>query len=323
MKSITYISGATGEILWVLGGKRNAFVWGQGLAGGFHYQHDARWLDATTITLFDNGAEDGHPIEPFSRGLKIRLDFQAMTAVLVGQYVNPHNITGVSQGSMQVLRSTDVVVGYGNAAAWTQFAANGTVLCDVHFGPESQFGAGRIQSYRVYKFGWRGYPDTRPDVRVVSAEGKGSGNETEVYISWNGDTEVQRWVVQTAEVQEDIYGAWEEVLIAQRTGFETRIVLRDFEGRYLRVFGLDSRGNMLGVSGTAYEVGREDGFWRFDFGTSSLDFMSGNQKRLAAVLVAVMGVLGIRGALVWRARRAWRRGFSLVGKEEGEGERLD
>lgn len=108
------------------------------------------------------------------------------------------------------------MLGYGNSAAYTQYSQNGTVLCDVHFGPGSQFSWGRIQSYRAFKFAWRGNPETVPAVRVMDE----AGNRTSVYVSWNGDTEVVRWVVQKAD-EED--GDWTTVKTVRRLGSRQRL----------------------------------------------------------------------------------------------------
>ncbi|KAK4987759.1 hypothetical protein LTR50_004412 [Elasticomyces elasticus] len=97
--SITYINGTTGNIIWILGGKRNMF---KDLSGGeatnFAFQHDARMHPLNTfpqlmsstikqnkdggatrrlITLFDNSAEDQHYEygPPMSRGLLLEIAY--------------------------------------------------------------------------------------------------------------------------------------------------------------------------------------------------------------------------------------------------------
>jgi hypothetical protein len=247
LHALTYISGWTGEIIWVLGGKRNNFTdLSDGRATGFMYQHDARWEDDyTTITLFDNGAEDGHLVEPYTRGMRIKIDQDAMTAELVLEYINPHHIHAVSQGSLQVLPNGNVLMGYGNSGAMTEYASNGTVLCDVHFGPQDWFTSGDIQSYRTYKFDWVGKPATRPDVAIETL----TLSETEMtilYVSWNGATEVRRWVLQgTDDVQR---GRWEDLLVEEKDGFETQIIIPDAAPTYVRVCGRDQDGKLLGDS---------------------------------------------------------------------------
>jgi hypothetical protein len=243
LHTVTYISGETGEIIWVLGGKRNNFKdLSDGAATGFMYQHDARWQDDyTTITLFDNGAEDGHWVEPYTRGMRIKIDQEAMTAELVNEYVNPNHIFAISQGSLQVLPNSNVLMGYGNTGAMTEYAANGTVLCDVHFGPQAWFGAGDIQSYRTYKFDWVGRPDTKPDVQILPSED--GSNLTSLYVSWNGDTEVRRWILQATNDVED--ERWKVIDDEERDGFETQLTIKSDAPHYVRVKGVDGNGKYL------------------------------------------------------------------------------
>ena len=68
------IDGATGAIVWRLGGKRSDFKLGPGAR--FNLQHDARMLDDGTVSLFDNVTEDVKEKGALSRGLVLRLDSQ-------------------------------------------------------------------------------------------------------------------------------------------------------------------------------------------------------------------------------------------------------
>jgi hypothetical protein len=58
-------------------------------------------------------------------------------------------------------------VDWGSAAAYTEFAADGEILCDVHFGAESVFALGRMTSYRVFKSDWVGKPVTSPNIKLT------------------------------------------------------------------------------------------------------------------------------------------------------------
>jgi hypothetical protein len=244
LHAITYISGATGEIIWILGGKKNMFTdLSSGRATDFLFQHDARWQDDyTTITLFNNGAEDGHLVNP-SRGMRIKIDQVAMTAELINEYMNPNHIFGVSQGSMQVLPNSNVLLGYGNSGAMTEYSANGTVICDVHWGPQDWFTSGDIQSYRTYKFDWIGRPDSQPDAELVVAE---DGSSVTFYVSWNGDTEVKSWHLESTDGVEE--GIWRKVGAVQRIGFETALAIKSTELPFVRASGVDSQGNVLATT---------------------------------------------------------------------------
>lgn len=330
LHTVTYISGETGEIIWVLGGKRNMFKdLSDGKATGFMYQHDARWQDGyTTITLFDNGAEDGHWVEPYTRGIRIRVDQETMTAELVNEYVNPNHIFSISQGSLQVLPNGNVLMGYGNTGAMTEYASNGTVLCDVHFGPQAWFGSGDIQSYRTYKFDWVGRPDTKPDVQIEPSSDPES-NLTSLYVSWNGDTEVRRWVVEGTDEVEG--GSWNVMEDEERDGFETQLLIQPGAPHYVRVKGLDRNGEVLGESNPSNwkqeKVRYHSLLWNFHFGkllTHEPQIWSSTPLKVEGQetfpLKFLMGCIGFTGVIVclrefWQGRsRISRRtsGFHLL-----------
>jgi hypothetical protein len=223
--SITYINGRTGEIIWVLGGKRDSFTdLSNGQATNMQYQHLARFAPLTTfpslmskeisdhgkeihkhgttkqlLTLFDNGI----PPRP-ARGLILELTYPTpgvsgnapLTAKLIKAYEHPLNIDSVSQGSLQLVHSNltagsdpHVLLGFGWQGTWTEYLANGTLLCDsrivIEAGMQSP-GQGYVQSYSVLKFPWQGIPHYPPDA-VPSAD------KTSVFVSWNGATGVYAW----------------------------------------------------------------------------------------------------------------------------------
>ncbi|TGO22731.1 hypothetical protein BPAE_0157g00180 [Botrytis paeoniae] len=242
-QSVSYIDGKTGEILWELGGKRNSFKdLSDGKATAFSWQHDAHWTaDRKGITLFDNGARYGlKPQVESSRAIHISLDLEAMTAEIVREYVNPRKILSASQGSMQVLENGNVIVGYGYNAAWTEYSSEGEVLCDVHIGSQKTFNTGAVQTYKVLKHAWVGRPSTVPDVKVM---------RNNVYVSWNGATEVRGWALEGAKT--DGGGGKEEfqmVAEVQKSGFETKILFQRKAWCWVRVFAIDGEGVKLETS---------------------------------------------------------------------------
>jgi hypothetical protein len=181
-----------------------------------------------------------------------------MTVAVVQEYWNPTPISSQSQGSMQVLDNGNVVLGYGYSAAWTEFTAEGEALCEVHFGPQTQFHRGQIVSYRVFKQEWLGLPLTSPSVAL-------SG--TQAAVSWNGATEVVTWVLQGAFPRreqgenvgvvaarqladsEDLDLEFEFISAAPKSGFETIIHLpRDTPYSKLRIIALGKKGDTLGAT---------------------------------------------------------------------------
>jgi len=172
---------------------------------------------------------------------------------VIKSYENPRGVRSSSQGSMQVIpqdgRDSKVLVGFGLNAAWTEFDADDTVLCDVHFGAETSWERGDIQSYRAYKFAWTGRPEKRPAIDI-------SDDDVEIYVSWNGATEVVDWILQCSEEMIDDEQAWADVVRMSKTGFETVIPIPESGGlgdaRYVRVIALGEAGRRLdyGVSRT-------------------------------------------------------------------------
>ena len=247
LHSVTRINGRTGEIMWILGGKSNMFT---DLSGGnatdFAFQHDARWTnDYTEVTLFDNSDDGSAPNKAQPRGLRIQVNETAMSATLLTEYKNSQKFTAASQGSMQNLDNGNVLVGFGYSAAYTEFDHDGEILCDTHFGPQSEFGTGGVQSYRVLKFPWQGEPITDPDLVVA----KDDAGIWRAYMSWNGATEISEWVLQGTNVLNDSEtDSWEPLAKSQRTTFETSIALEEDHPRYLRAVALDWMSNIIGES---------------------------------------------------------------------------
>lgn len=102
-------------------------------------------------------------------------------------------------------------MGYGSVPTLKEYDIDGNVVLDIKWGE-----AGSVQSYRDYKAEWVGLPRTRPDVFAC-----GSGEGTEVYMSWNGATEHKSWTVFGGVMN----GTLEKVAVVGKSGFETRVVV--------------------------------------------------------------------------------------------------
>ncbi|KAJ5765171.1 hypothetical protein N7520_004730 [Penicillium odoratum] len=264
-KCLAYINGVTGDVIWKLGGENHSFTdLSAGAATNISWQHHARFQPryniankTRAISVFDNSSRGkGAPQNP-SRGLMIDIDETDMTAIVRAEYWNSMAISSQSQGSMQVLDNGHVLIGYGFSAAWTEFGADGEVLCDVHFGPRESFHESDIISYRTFKQKWVGMPVTAPDVAL-------SG--TTASVTWNGATEVVTWVLQGSLVNvtdspdftdedgirryssgyvEDVGFLF--VSAMPKSGFETKIPIpADIPYRTLRLVALDGMGSSLG-----------------------------------------------------------------------------
>ena len=217
----------TGEVVWRLGGNRSDFEMGEGAV--FAFQHDARLLPDGTITLFDNR---GEAMEEQSRGIRLKLDEDAMTATLLQEFVHPEQPFATYQGNVQALPNGNVFVGWGSAPYLTEHDTDGNLLFDAGFPAE-------VESYRAFRFPWKGRPQGDPD--LVGESGR-EGRLT-LYASWNGATEVASWEVVAGPGIEDLRPAGS----APRKGFETAITLRT-DQPYVVVRAKDSSGRVLGAS---------------------------------------------------------------------------
>lgn len=338
--TITYISGATGEIIWTLGGKRNAFEDispGKSKAMDIAYQHFARFhnltefpvlladeiavhptkeVDGVTkmlISAFDNGADHEWTGNRPSRGVLIAITYptypnleshdpSAYTARLVQEYYHPAQFVASSQGSMQILPSEDgsdprILLGFGYVGVWTEFSADGEVLCDNRFSTMSSWGKGDVQSYRALKAPWKGEPQWPPAV-AFGDKGK------ELYVSWNGATEVEAWKLQQAEELACPEEEWEDVSITSKQGFETEIRMQNAKGRFLRIVALDADGNALGTSDALdlnWEIGANgvlNGYKVSEYSAVQLATFA-----VCALMLFVIGYEGFRQFKSWRETR--------------------
>ena len=197
----------TGKILWRLGGKRSDFELGPGVH--FAWQHDARRHADGTITIFDNGAAP--PVEKFTRVLVLRVDTTNRRVTLVRSFSHPKHLLTPFEGNAQFLPDGHIVVGWGANPYYTEFDAHGHVLLDAYFGHGKPPGKD-ADSYRVYRFVWRGHPTAPPS--LVARGGT-------VYVSWNGATDVARWRLLTGNANGDLVATRS----VAKNGFETAIAI--------------------------------------------------------------------------------------------------
>jgi hypothetical protein len=217
----------TGEVAWRLGGKNSDFEMGPGTR--IYGQHDARRHPGNIITIFDNARVTS---DEESRGIVVEVDEDARKATLVGEYVRPVKTLSDTQGNVQFLPGGHVFVGWGSEPYFSEFSRDGELLFDVSFPPE-------VESYRAFRFPWRGEPQTRPAVVAESRE----GDEVEIYVSWNGATEVATWRVLAGPGSHEL----NPVGSFPRAGFESSATLQA-EGPYFAVRAEDEAGQELATS---------------------------------------------------------------------------
>jgi hypothetical protein len=217
-----------GKIIWRLGGKKSDFEMGPGTQSSF--QHDARRQRDGNITIFDNGA---HPkVHEESRGIVVELDEQKMSAKLVREYTSPKKRLSTSQGNMQLLPNSNVLIGWGSGPYVSEFSHEGELLFEARFPPEGE-------SYRAFRFPWSGHPTDEPAVAVE----QGPDDKIKLYASWNGATEIDVWEVLAGPHP----GRLEWVGSVPRDGFETPMLVQSFDP-YVAVRAKDHFGQVLGIS---------------------------------------------------------------------------
>jgi hypothetical protein len=217
----------TGEVAWRLGGKNSDFEMGPGTL--IYGQHDARRHPDNIVTIFDNGRVTS---DEESRGIVVEVDEDDMRATLVGEYVRPEMTLSDTQGNVQILPGGHVFVGWGSEPYFSEFSRDGELLFDASFPPE-------VESYRAFRFPWKGAPQTRPAVVVETGEGDG----VRIYVSWNGATEVATWRVLAGSGPDEL----EPVGTFPRAGFETIATLQA-EGPYFAVRAEDDARQELATS---------------------------------------------------------------------------
>ena len=145
--------------------------------------------------------------------------------------MHPRGLLASSQGNAQFLPDGHVFTGWGAEPYFTEFDRAGRVVLDGRFGTGAD-------SYRVFRFPWRGRPAERPTLVASSDDGT-----LLVSASWNGATDVARWQVLAGEDRNHLA----PVATAARKGFDTTIPLAT-DARMIQVRALDGHGAVLGTS---------------------------------------------------------------------------
>ncbi|MBV9943107.1 MAG: arylsulfotransferase family protein, partial [Solirubrobacterales bacterium] len=222
-----------GATVWTLGGKRSSFRFGSGAV--FAFQHDVRLHSEAdpTVTLFDDGA--GLPrVHSQSRGMTVRLDDKTKTATLVIEDLHSPAVAASFEGNLQPLPGGDEFVGWGQQPYFTEFNSQGRMVFDGRFVDANS-------SYRAYRFVWTGTPRTPPALAAAS-----SGSTTNVFVSWNGATQVASWRVLAGPSPD----ALQAVLTGPKQGFESQLVISTQP--YVAVQALDRAGRVLAASSTLH-----------------------------------------------------------------------
>ena len=211
------------------------------------------------VSLFDNANDDTWDSGLASRGLLLAVSYPThprpdgkinkndYSARIVREYVHPNELIADSQGSLQIVPSTDVnqdpsiLIGWGARSVWSSYSSSGKLICDDHFGTEAAILNGSVQSYHVMKYPWIGLP-SEPISAVYNSD------RDSLFVSWNGATETVSYALQHTDHSGNDYADWVYISITQKDGFETEVVIGECVTRFVRVVALDMADNVLGLS---------------------------------------------------------------------------
>jgi hypothetical protein len=126
-----------------------------------------------------------------------------------------------------------VFVGWGAEPFVSEFSASGELLFDARLGDSYIF-------YRAFRSPWNA---TGPGPPQIAA--KHNGRITDLWVSWNGDTRVQRWLVLGGTAT----GGLTRIGSYLKEGFETALQIDELPQR-VAVYALDAHGGVLGRSAT-------------------------------------------------------------------------
>ncbi|OJZ80576.1 hypothetical protein ASPFODRAFT_85886 [Aspergillus luchuensis CBS 106.47] len=261
--TIYKINSTDGSVIWRLGGSRSDFALGPNVE--FRFQHHARYLDqidkngVTRITLFDNavyGSESGGGgdkevrIYPYSRGRILSLNHDTRCASLESSFIPPDLLLVKSQGSLQALPNGNVFINWGSEGAITEFSSDGEPLYHAYLDSQP-LSRGDVQNYRAFRANWTGISSEEPAVVAFQRHGTDwDSGGTDIYLSWNGDTETVKWRLQLqVDTSDGLPVGWNEDV---RNGeLETNVARRGFETVHHVPFALRSiRAQAIAADGT-------------------------------------------------------------------------
>lgn len=204
----------------------------------FSWQHDVRAVDIKSnsilLTMSNNDNSDiSYGTGPTS-GLLVSLDFSNphnWTATLLRNYTDPSDeVYSVAEGMYQTLDNGNVFIGYGSIPEMKEFTAEGSVVATAKFGV-----AGLAHSYTAFKKQWIGRPTWKPKAKI---------NGSSLFMSWNGATEYDHWVVLAGASPEQMT----PLEMVAKQGFETNTSLEKVaKGSWVKAIAF-GKGGGLGES---------------------------------------------------------------------------
>ncbi|KAF5384651.1 hypothetical protein D9757_007446 [Collybiopsis confluens] len=239
-----YLVSPAGKVIWRMGGKKSDFILGPGT--NFTWQHHARMHDASTISVFNNGAAEWDQDFAFSQGLLLKYDLRSMTVSLINARTPFNKTSSLAEGSVQILDDGTSIVGWGTQPYFSQHDQRGDISWAAQFGITST-------SYRIFLHNWVGHPAYPPSAQLSNSS---TFNNVTMYAWWNGATEVRAWQLLGGK---SAAGAGSKKLggPVSKVDFETTLTYDGKQGQYkfYQVEALDASGHILGHSNFTSLVG--------------------------------------------------------------------
>lgn len=187
------------------------------------------------LHMFDNNNDQiVSPSRP-SSGLELQLSFGNYSVSLVRRLIDPEVFIATQlTGGYQRLPGHHAFVDFGIPPYFREWDEDGNLVYATQVGPVN-----RSDVYRAYKQEWVGRPQSSPKL-VARAGGNG---QTQVWMSWNGATEVGSWTVYAGNDANSLT----KLVTLEKEYFETHGKL---PGVYqsVQAKALDANGTVLGQS---------------------------------------------------------------------------
>lgn len=229
-----------GTVMWQVSGEDGADFKQIGNAS-FSWQHDMRVYNETdeglVLDLFNN-ANTPTDKKSLTTGVSLAINLVKKTVTGLRSLSDPNDpVHSVSQGSYQVLNETDghVFMDYGSISKVKEFDGDGNVIFSAQFGENNA-----VASYRGYRFQWSATPFWKPSLKVQR-----TATGATVYMSWNGATDYDNWVVYSATSENSVIN--QQISSAARSGFETAVNVTSPSTNYMQVVARQGQ-TVLGTS---------------------------------------------------------------------------
>ncbi|MHB1859687.1 MAG: arylsulfotransferase family protein [Solirubrobacteraceae bacterium] len=165
-----------------------------------------------------------------ARGALASYEVAGETGHVLRRTAIPASGFGALEGDEEPLPGGDRLLYHSEASAFTEVGPQGQPLY------QASFPAGDLLG-RVYRQPWTGEPGGRPGVAT-----KLSATNTEVTVSWNGQTRVASWELLVGGSPNSLQPA----ATVPDTGFETEFVVP--QTPYAQVLGFDAAGQLVAES---------------------------------------------------------------------------